>query len=138
MAGALAAVLLAGSFALAQPVPVDPALYEEGAAQFGYLCAHCHQPDGTGRSPIFPALAGNERLADLGLIVGNIHNGRGMMPAFASLTAGEIAALATYVRNSWGNNLGGAMVAEVDALLAAMPEKPSGVTVPGTVVAPGD
>jgi len=126
----MAMTVLVGSVALAQTPPVEPALYEEGRIQFDFLCVHCHQPDGTGRAPIFPALAGNDRLGDLSLIVGNVHNGKGMMPAFPSLAPDTIAALATYVRNSWGNAFGGVTAIEVEAVLSQHPAVASVAVVP--------
>lgn len=138
LAGAMAMTVLVGSVALAQTPPVDPALYEEGRIQFDFLCVHCHQPDGTGRAPIFPALAGNDRLGDLSLIVGNVHNGKGMMPAFANLAPDTIAALATYVRNSWGNAFGGVTAIEIEAVLTTLAAEPGVVSVPGAVIAPND
>jgi mono/diheme cytochrome c family protein len=73
-------------------------------------------------APNFPALAANAKLADVALIVGNLHNGKGAMPAFPDLTPEQIAALATYVRNSWGNSFGGVSPQEVSDLLAALPQ----------------
>lgn len=85
-------------------------------------CATCHQPDGKGMDPAFPPLVGtpwvtgsDERLAKIVLhgIHGKIEvNGKvydpdkGVPPmtAFGSmLKDDEIAAVLTYVRNSWGN-----------------------------------
>lgn len=119
LAGAMGAGLLFGSAAIAQtPAPVDQALFDAGHALFKSNCAACHQEDGTGLPPVFPALAGNENLVELGLIVGNVHEGKGSMPAFPNLTSADIAALATYVRNNWGNNFGGVTEADVEAALA--------------------
>ncbi len=121
LAGAMGAGLLFGSAAIAQtPAPVDQALFDTGQALFEANCVACHQAGGTGLPPVFPALAGNDKLAELALIVGNVHEGKGAMPAFANLGAADIAALATYVRNAWGNNFGGVTEAEVEAALAAL------------------
>jgi mono/diheme cytochrome c family protein len=40
------------------------------------------------------------------------------MPAFPDLTPDEIAALATYVRNTWGNSFGGVSAQEVSDAIA--------------------
>lgn len=85
-------------------------------------CATCHQPDGKGLDPAFPPLVGSpwvlgseDRLIKIALhgIHGKIEvNGKvydpekGVPPmtAFESLLGdGEMAAVLTYVRNSWGN-----------------------------------
>ncbi len=115
----LFALALAGPVA-AQQAPVDPVQLQAGATLFDRDCSGCHQVDGSGMPPDFPALAGNNKLVDLGLTVGNVHNGKGAMPAFAELTADEIAALATYIRNSWGNAFGGATADEVTTLIASI------------------
>ncbi len=96
---------------------VDEDLFAQGKELFEMNCAVCHQVSGRGNPPIFPALAGNEALQDLSLIVSNIHEGQGAMPAFPHLGADEIAALATYVRNGWRNEFGGVNATEVIALL---------------------
>ena len=101
-----------------QQAPVDQNLLNAGANRYADDCALCHQADGTGQQPIFPALRGDQNLGDLGLIVSNIQNGKKLMPAFPEFSAEQIAALATYVRNSWGNSFGGASPDEVSALLA--------------------
>jgi mono/diheme cytochrome c family protein/lysophospholipase L1-like esterase len=85
-------------------------------------CATCHQPNGQGLDPAFPPLVGSpwvtgseERLIKIALhgIHGRIEvNGKvydpekGVPPmtAFGSiLNDDEVAAVLTYVRNSWGN-----------------------------------
>ncbi len=121
----LAAVLSVpiGLPALAQQAataPADPAVLQRGAQLYSDNCAQCHQPGGTGMPPDFPALAGNAKLADLPVVVGNIHNGKNAMPAFRDLTPEEIAAIATYVRNSWGNQFGGAAAEEVASIVSGL------------------
>ncbi len=73
-------------------------------------CASCHQVEGQGMPPAFPALAGSdiavlaEKRTEHILIV---NRGKGAMPAFAQqLTAKERAAVVTYERNAWGNDTG--------------------------------
>jgi mono/diheme cytochrome c family protein len=108
--------MLAAPVAFAQ-APADPALLTQGAQLYETNCRRCHQPTGAGIPPTFPALAGNDRLTDTALIVDNIHNGKGAMRAFPNLSAEQIAAVATYVRNAWSNRFGGVATAEVTALL---------------------
>lgn len=97
---------------------VDQALFAQGQRLYAAHCAACHMPAGEGMPPTFPALQGNQRLADLALIVGSVHRGVGAMPAFPQFGAEEIAGLASYIRNAWGNEFGGVSVEEVAALLA--------------------
>lgn len=111
----LGMMLCAVPTAIAQEV--DAALLDQGAQLYQEQCAACHQEAGGGLLPQFPKLAGNPNLADLTKIVTNIHNGKEAMPPFPHLTAEQIAALATYIRNSWGNALGAVTVAEVEAIL---------------------
>jgi len=106
------AALLAVSGATGQGAPEDnPELFDtlmsEGEGAYNSNCAGCHGADGGGGAG--PTLAGNDYLASVRSLVGQIlagNPGRGM-PAFAEvLDDSEIAALATYARNSWGNAYG--------------------------------
>ncbi len=73
-------------------------------------CATCHQANGQGIPPAFPTLVGSAIAT--GPIAGHIdiilHGKAGTaMQAFAAqLNAAEIAAVTTYERNAWGNNVG--------------------------------
>jgi mono/diheme cytochrome c family protein len=114
---AVGALLISTALAAAQPAPGQSDQMAQGEQLFEQNCAACHQSDGTGIPPTFPPLAGNENLKDLDLIVGNIHEGEGAMPPFPNLTAEEIAAVATYIRNSWDNAFGEVTTEEVAAIL---------------------
>lgn len=114
--------------------PVDQALLQKGGTLYTSNCSGCHQDAGTGSPPSFPALAGNANLADLSLIVGNVHNGKNAMPAFPDLTADDIAALATYVRNTWGNAFGGATPDEVTMLMASAAPADTAAAAPGASI----
>ncbi len=85
-------------------------LMERGEQVYGSICASCHQADGSGSPPAFPALAGNtEMLDDVEWHIDTIVNGvsGSAMPAFRStLNPVEIAAVVTYERNAWGNDAG--------------------------------
>jgi mono/diheme cytochrome c family protein len=116
----LGALLVSASLAVAEPALGQAELIAQGEQLFEQDCAVCHQPDGTGAPPAFPALAGNENLQDLSRIVQNIHQGEGNMPPFPNLTAEQIAALATYIRNSWGNAFGEVATEEVAAILGGL------------------
>ncbi len=98
----------------------------DGAQLFTGKCAACHQATGQGIAGVFPSLVnvdwvtGSEaRLVQILLhgIQGAIEvNGvtyNGVMPAWKSLTDDEIAALATYVRTTWGNSASAVTVSTV-------------------------
>ncbi len=103
---AAALALLAGGAAMAQ---------DDGSAIFQQNCAVCHGNQGQGL--IGPNLAGNDNLADTDHVVRQILRGGQQMPPFAAtLNDDQIATVATFVRNSWGNEFGpveAAQVAEV-------------------------
>lgn len=93
----------------------------QGQQLYNNRCSACHMPAGEGNPPSFPTLAGNDELADLNLIVTNIHAGKGGMPAFPDLTAAEIAAIASYIRTSWGNDFGVVTEEDVSTILGQAP-----------------
>ena len=95
----------------------DAARFEQGRQLYEAHCARCHGASGEGRPPTFPALSGNDRLADAALIVGTIRQGAGNMPPFPALTAEETAAAANYVRNAWTNAFGGVTADETAPVL---------------------
>lgn len=113
---ALGALVLAGAPALAQEA-ADPAVLEEGQAIYATQCAICHQANGSGRTPAFPAMAGNPNLEDTGFIAVMVRGGGANMPPHPAMSVEEIAAVATYVRTSFGNGFGPAPVEEVAAAL---------------------
>jgi mono/diheme cytochrome c family protein len=96
----------------ATPVAVD------GAQVFASRCASCHQATGAGLPGVFPPLAGSEWVNGDGTTMAGIlllgitgpitvkgATFSGMMPAFgATLSDAEIAAVASHVRSSFGNN----------------------------------
>jgi mono/diheme cytochrome c family protein len=100
----------------------DSALFQQGQQIYDANCVACHQAGGGGTPPTFPALAGNDRLKDLDRVVRTIRLGQGAMLAFPQLSAAEIAAVATYVRNAWGNKFGAATAEQVTAMLAGLPK----------------
>ncbi len=114
--GVLAATFLVATVAVAQPV-VDAAVFGQGRQVYQDHCALCHQDAGTGNPPTFPALSGNDQLGNPGRIVGAIRQGAGTMPPFPDLSAAEISAVATYIRNAWANGFGGMTTADATAAL---------------------
>lgn len=83
-------------------------LMAEGKAVYDKLCAACHQPNGQGMPPTFPAIAGSP-IAN-GEISGHlnrvINGGQGMPPFGEQLTPVEAAAVITFQRNAFGNKTG--------------------------------
>lgn len=85
---------------------VAGALTGEGRPIYEAQCASCHGAQGDGGRG--PALVGNANLGDTQVVIRQIINGAPpYMPAFGEeLSNAEIAAVATFIRNSWGNELG--------------------------------
>jgi nitrite reductase (NO-forming) len=103
-------------------------LMEKGARVFTEVCAACHQPQGQGLPGAFPPLAKSDFLmADKKRAIGILKNGlqgeitvngakfNGVMPQL-NLDAASIAAVLTYVRNSFGNSGGDVTVEEVNSV----------------------
>ena len=117
VAGALnLAFILAACVMTAAAQVDDAARFEQGEQLYEARCARCHGATGEGSPPTFPALSGNDRLADAARIVGVLRDGSGNMPPFPTLTAAETSALASYVRSAWTNDFGGVTTNEVAAL----------------------
>ena len=85
-------------------------LMERGEKSYQSTCAACHQVDGSGLPPSFPALRGSAiAVGDIAGHIDIVVNGkRGTaMQAFGEqLNEVDIAAIITYERNAWGNNVG--------------------------------
>ena len=90
----------------------------DGAELFAANCAACHQPMGEGIEGAFPKLAGSAFVTgDPKAVATTLLNGRGGMPAFRDdLKDDQLAAVATYVRGSWGNSAAPITTAEFAAL----------------------
>jgi mono/diheme cytochrome c family protein len=77
----------------------------EGEQIFANNCAVCHGPAGEGGVGI--RLISNPLLADAQDIADAVVHGRGYMPPFGGiLDNAQIAAVLTFVRNSWENDFG--------------------------------
>ena len=85
-------------------------LMEKGGKVYGTFCAACHQANGQGVPPAFPALAGGAIAT--GPVDGHmdrVMNGKAdtAMAAFGpQLSDVDLAAVITYERNSFGNSTG--------------------------------
>ena len=81
-----------------------------GKQKYDQFCSACHKADGTGLPPMYPALKGSSVAVGkpisrhIDLILNGIPGSAGMMPYKNQLNDEEIAAIATYERNAWGNN----------------------------------
>lgn len=85
-----------------------------GGQVFQERCSGCHGPEGGGAEA--PRLANNTALRDVSHVLRQVMRGGDYMPAFGNLFSDEeIAAVATYVRNSWGNDFGLVTVEEVSS-----------------------
>lgn len=83
--------------------PAFAAVMEAGETLYTTTCVGCHGAQGEGPARVF---AGNENLEYIVLIASQVIVGGEFMPAFPELTDEEIAAIGTYIRNSWGNAFG--------------------------------
>ncbi len=107
--GVLFAGLIAAGSSLtvnAQDAP-DPAVMEAGLEVYEDNCEGCHGDEGQGGAG--PVLANNDVLSSGRAIAAQILNGNEEhgMPAFLDiLNDEEVAAVGTYIRNSWGNAFG--------------------------------
>lgn len=82
-------------------------LYSEGEAVYNQYCATCHMPDGKGAG-IFPAIAGSPiAIGPISDHLNRVLNGGGAMPPFGEqLTPVQAAAVITFQRNAFGNDMG--------------------------------
>jgi mono/diheme cytochrome c family protein len=117
---------------------LDPfeAAMKKGATLFG-ACQGCHMPTGLGQPGAIPPLAGSEWVLGgteravrivlrglMGPVTVKGANYNNVMPSQAALSDSEVAAVLTYVRNSWGNEkpmVTKEMVAKVRAEIESHP-----------------
>lgn len=118
-------------------IVIDPSAKVDGGAIFAGNCASCHQATGLGMPGVFPPLVASEWVltADKSIPVQILLHGlegtvtvkgasySGAMPSFKQLSDGEIAAVLTHIRSTWGND-GSAITAEdVAAGRKAFPDR---------------
>ena len=121
----------------------EEAILARGRVVYGSLCGLCHGDEGLGKSGQAPPLAGSEwvnargvqRLARIALagINGKIQaEGRdwnlSMAAMGAALSDADLAAVLTYVRQSWGNQARAVTADEVQAVRAALGARPQPMT----------
>ena len=116
------------------PVPASDQRMQIGEAVYVDTCSACHTRAGTGVPNIFPRLANNPIVLQddpTSLIRVVLTGSRGAVtpaaptgPAMPSLgyrlNDAQVAAVVTYIRNSWGNAAAAAAPADVHTLRAAV------------------
>ncbi len=105
----------------------DAAALDLGQRIYADRCADCHGKRGEGQGRVFPPLAGNPSVtlgSPQNTIQAILHGGfapatpgnpqpSGMPPFVQSLNEVEIAAVASYIRQAWGNEAAGISALEV-------------------------
>ncbi len=136
--------------------PAAASLIAEGEAIYNTTCIACHQAGGKGVASVpgsattfngaIPPLANNpfETLKDPKPVVLTVLNGRAGMPSFAgSFTDEQIAAVITYVRQTFGNDAGPVSPdvvkeARAESSAAPLPATPIPNGTPGAIQGLGD
>ena len=86
-------------------------LIQRGEGVYAKNCVACHQTNGLGLPPVFPALNGsdivmNNKVRNIEILMEGIQGAA--MQSFANqLSEVDIASVITYTRRSWGNNKNG-------------------------------
>ncbi len=108
----------------------------QGRQLYEQHCANCHKTDGSGLGALIPPLAQSDYLKNRNQVLCIIRHGMNgvlvingteynqPMPANPQLTPIEIAEIATYIYNSWGNQGGLIAVDEANEALENCPQKP--------------
>lgn len=86
-------------------------------------CFACHGEDGFGGAG--PRFRENHFLVLTDYVIAQILIGRGIMPSFAeTLSNQQIAEVATYIRNNWGNHFGDVQPQDVASVRNQLKVKP--------------
>ena len=122
-----------------QPRSGAAAVLARGQAGYNAVCGICHGADGLGKPGQAPALAGSEwvtsqkvnRLAHIPLAglngpikVGGRDWNLAMAAMGAALPDDNLAAVLTYIRGSWGNQVGAVTADEIKTVRAAVGRNP--------------
>ncbi len=127
MAVYLKALPEAGTDELAIGSPASTSVMETGGKIYEQQCVQCHQASGEGRSPAWPPLAGNIsvlasspvnaiRLVLSGGFAPSTKDNpqpHGMPPFGQSMSDQDVAAVVTFIRQSWGNQASTVSLPEV-------------------------
>ena len=125
--GAFVTALAMAGAAASTAIAAAPHASAAGRHVFETNCAGCHGATGMGLAGAFPPLAGNDVVTgDHKKLIAILNNGlngpievkgakyNGQMPAWkGNLTPKQIADVATYIRNAWGNKADAITEAEV-------------------------
>ena len=89
-------------------------LKSQGEGVYKTHCAVCHQPDGKGMPPTFPALSGGKiatgpKAAHIDIVLHGSKKNPMMVAWGPQLNDMELAAVITYERNAFGNSVGDAV-----------------------------
>jgi len=84
-------------------------LVARGEKVYAANCAACHQANGKGAGPIKPLdgsaiVLDTDHLKQINILLNGANNGT--MPSWKQLSDTELAAVATYTKNSWSNKTG--------------------------------
>jgi len=130
------------------PKPIIDVYVKNGAKIYQAKCQGCHQPNGLGDGANYPPLGGSEWVTgDTAALAQIILNGvigpikvagrtwNAAMPAQAAgMTEGDLAAVMTYIRNSFGNETGAVVTNEMaSAALKQYKERANGASVPPSI-----
>jgi len=85
----------------AEEVVAETVDYSAGETIYKNKCMACHQENGEGVDPSFPALKGT--VADINIVV-NGKEGTAMAAFKDQLSDQELADVVNYVNHAWGNN----------------------------------
>jgi len=117
-----------GEQASAAPLSASDPVMTAGSAIYADLCSACHKPDGTGVPYLIPDLAGSASVASkepTTLVRVVLEGAQSVatakeptgpaMPAYGwQLNDAEVAAVTTYIRNSWGHAAAAVTLSEVE------------------------
>jgi mono/diheme cytochrome c family protein len=121
-----------------EPVAAENDAMRAGAAIYKDSCAACHKDSGQGEANLFPRLAGSALVQSddpTTLVRVVLHGTRAVstsgaptapaMPSFDwRLKDAQVAAVLTYIRNSWGNAAGSVSARQVASQRAALAKSP--------------
>lgn len=121
-----------------EPVVANNNVMRAGAAIYKDSCAACHKDSGEGEAKLFPRLAGSPQVQSddpttLARVV--LHGTRAVatsgaptapaMPSFDwRLDDAQVAAVLTYIRNTWGNAAGSVSASAVTSQRASLAKMP--------------
>ena len=90
-------------------------LIARGEKVYQANCQACHQANGLGVAGAFPALAGSKVVEAKAEQIAVLLKGKNAMPSWKTLSDVELAAVATYTKNAFGNKSGEVQPAEFKA-----------------------